>query len=231
VALVGRSGAGKSTLVSLIPRFYDASSGEILLDGRPLADYDLRSLRDQIALVTQQVVLFNDTLERNIAYGRLADSSTEAVWSAVVRAHADGFIEALPDGLQTVVGDDGVLLSGGQRQRVAIARALLKDAPILILDEATSSLDAESEKYIQAALEEVMRGRTTLVIAHRLSTIEYSDLIVVVDGGRIVERGTHVELLARGGTYAELYSAQFAQRVQSVPRATVPPPAVPLRPG
>ena len=181
----------------MIPRFYDQTSGEILLDGRPLAEYDLRSLRDQIALVTQQVVLFNDTLERNIAYGRLADSPAEAIWDAVVRAHADGFIEALPDGLQTVVGDDGVLLSGGQRQRVAIARALLKDAPILILDEATSSLDAESEKYIQAALEEVMRGRTTLVIAHRLSTIEHADLIVVVDGGRIVERGTHRELLAR----------------------------------
>ena len=223
VALVGRSGAGKSTLVSLIPRFYDQTSGEILLDGRPLAEYDLRSLRDQIALVTQQVVLFNDTLERNIAYGRLADSPAEAIWDAVARAHADGFIEALPDGLQTVVGDDGVLLSGGQRQRVAIARALLKDAPILILDEATSSLDAESEKYIQAALEEVMRGRTTLVIAHRLSTIEHADLIVVVDGGRIVERGTHRELLARRGTYAELYSLQFAQRVQAEQRPAAMP--------
>ncbi len=221
VALVGRSGAGKSTLVSLIPRFYDQTSGEILLDGRPLADYDLRSLRDQIALVTQQVVLFNDTLERNIAYGRLADSPADAIWDAVVRAHADGFIEALPDGLQTVVGDDGVLLSGGQRQRVAIARALLKDAPILILDEATSSLDAESEKYIQSALEEVMRGRTTLVIAHRLSTIENADLILVVDGGRIVERGTHRELLERGGTYADLYSSQFADRAPTESKPAV----------
>jgi subfamily B ATP-binding cassette protein MsbA len=233
VALVGRSGAGKSTLVGLIPRFYDQCSGEILLDGRPLADYHLQSLRDQIALVTQQVVLFNDTLERNIAYGRLSDSPPDAIWNAVRRAHADGFIEALPDGLQTIVGDDGVLLSGGQRQRVAIARALLKDAPILILDEATSSLDAESEQYIQAALEEVMRGRTTLVIAHRLSTIEHADLIVVVDGGRIVERGSHRELLARGGTYSELYSSQFAQRLQSgtrpiaapgTPRAPAPGP-------
>ena len=215
VALVGRSGAGKSTLVSLIPRFYDPTEGTILLDGRPLAEYKLESLRDQIALVTQQVVLFNDTLERNIAYGRLQDSSSEAIWDAVSRAHADGFIEALPDGLRTIVGDDGVLLSGGQRQRVAIARALLKDAPILILDEATSSLDAESEKYIQSALEEVMRGRTTLVIAHRLSTVENADVILVVDAGRIVERGTHVELLAAGGTYAELYSSQFTDRARA----------------
>ncbi len=210
VALVGRSGAGKSTIISLIPRFYEPSKGAILLDGRPLSDYRLQCLRDQIALVTQQVVLFNDTLERNIAYGRLATSSTEDIWSAVRRAHADNFIEALPSGLKTLVGDDGVLLSGGQRQRVAIARALLKDAPILILDEATSSLDPESENHIQAALEEVMRGRTTLVIAHRLSTIEGADLIVVIDDGRIVERGTHRELLARGGTYAELYASQFA---------------------
>ncbi len=229
VALVGRSGAGKSTLVSLIPRFYEASRGEILLDGRPLGEYDVRSLRDQIALVTQQVVLFNDTLERNIAYGALAESSPDAISDAVKRAHADGFIEALPDGLNTVVGDDGVLLSGGQRQRVAIARALLKDAPILILDEATSSLDAESEKYIQAALEEVMRGRTTLVIAHRLSTIENADVILVVEAGRIVERGTHADLLARGGTYAELYSSQFADRPPAEPRATAPVVQVPRK--
>jgi subfamily B ATP-binding cassette protein MsbA len=229
VALVGRSGAGKSTLVSLIPRFYEPRAGVILLDGRPLSEYELQSLRDQIALVTQQVVLFNDTLERNIAYGRLAESSAEALADAVRRAHADGFVEALPDGLETVVGDDGVLLSGGQRQRVAIARALLKDAPILILDEATSSLDAESEKYIQSALEEVMRGRTTLVIAHRLSTIENADLIVVVDAGRIVERGTHAELLARGGTYAELYSSQFADHAPAETKAAAPVVQVPRK--
>jgi subfamily B ATP-binding cassette protein MsbA len=209
VALVGRSGAGKSTFVSLIPRFYEPTSGAILLDGRPLTDYTLECLRRQIALVTQQVVLFNDTLERNIAYGSLAESSREAIRNAVTRAHAAGFIEALPDGLATVVGDDGVLLSGGQRQRVAIARALLKDAPILILDEATSSLDPESEQFVRAALDEVMQGRTTLVIAHRLSTIERADVILVLDDGHIVERGTHTELLARGGTYAELYASQF----------------------
>ena len=210
VALVGRSGSGKSTLVSLIPRFYDPTKGVILLDGRPLSDYSLESLRDQIALVTQDVVLFNDTLERNIAYGRLAESSAQEISDAVSRAYANGFIEALDDGLATIVGDDGVLLSGGQRQRVAIARALLKDAPILILDEATSALDTESEKYIQSALEEVMRGRTTLVIAHRLATVENADVIVVIDSGRIVERGRHLDLLARGGTYAELYASQFA---------------------
>jgi subfamily B ATP-binding cassette protein MsbA len=226
VAIVGRSGAGKSTLVSLIPRFYDPTDGVILLDDRPLAEYALQSLRDQIALVTQQVVLFNDSLERNIAYGRLADSNAESIWSAVRRAHADGFIEALPDGLATLIGDDGVLLSGGQRQRVSIARALLKDAPILILDEATSALDAESERHIRLALEEVMRGRTTLVIAHRLSTIESADVIVVIDQGRIVERGTHRELLARAGTYAELYSSQFADSgaVESSTSPAVAPP-------
>jgi len=230
VALVGRSGAGKSTLVSLIPRFYDPSDGVILLDGRPLADYRLECLRDQIALVTQQVVLFNDTLERNVAYGRLATSSPEAIWDAVVRAHADGFVERLPKRLLTIVGDDGVLLSGGERQRVAIARALLKDAPILILDEATSALDAESEQHIQAALAEVMRGRTTLVIAHRLSTIENADIILVIDAGQIVEQGRHRELLARGGTYAELYAAQLAESGPSEGKVPVPfvaPPGVP----
>jgi ATP-binding cassette, subfamily B, bacterial MsbA len=232
VALVGKSGSGKSTLASLIPRFYEPSSGQILLDGQPLASYTLASLRRQIALVTQQVTLFNDTLERNIAYGALAGADPLAIRSAVQRAHADLFIDRLPRGLQTVVGDDGVLLSGGQRQRVAIARALLKDAPLLILDEATSALDTESERHIQAALDEVMRGRTTIVIAHRLSTIEKADVILVMDQGVIVEQGSHRELLARGGAYAALYAAQFespgsgtAAAVDTL--AMLPPPADP----
>ena len=209
VALVGKSGSGKSTFASLIPRFYEPDSGSILLDGEPLGKYKLTNLRRQIALVTQQVTLFNDTLERNIAYGALANASAEQIDDAIKRAHADPFIADLPLGLQTVVGDDGVLLSGGQRQRVAIARALLKDAPVLILDEATSALDTASERHIQAALEEVMRGRTTIVIAHRLSTIENADVILVMDEGRIVESGDHESLLALEGTYAELYNAQF----------------------
>ncbi|MEQ8861376.1 MAG: lipid A export permease/ATP-binding protein MsbA [Pseudomonadales bacterium] len=231
VALVGKSGSGKSTLASLIPRFYEATSGEILLDGRPLAGYTLASLRRQIALVTQQVTLFNDSLERNIAYGALANATPEALRDAVVRAHADTFTDDLPQGLKTVVGDDGVLLSGGQRQRVAIARALLKNAPVLILDEATSALDAESERHIQAALDEVMRGRTTLVIAHRLSTIENADVILVMEEGRIVESGDHRSLLERGGAYAALYNAQFEEpgkRPEQAPRppaAPIPPPA------
>jgi subfamily B ATP-binding cassette protein MsbA len=219
VALVGKSGSGKSTIASLIPRFYDVDSGEILLDGKPLNAYSLRGLRDQIALVTQQITLFNDTLERNVAYGSLATASRQSVWDALARAHADEFIQNLPDGIETLVGDDGVLLSGGQRQRVAIARALLKDAPILILDEATSALDTESERHIQAALTEVMRGRTTLVIAHRLSTIESADLIVVMHEGRIVEVGDHRTLLARNGAYAALHSAQFEDRTPVAPRA------------
>jgi subfamily B ATP-binding cassette protein MsbA len=209
VALVGKSGSGKSTVASLIPRFYEPSRGEILLDGEPLSSYELQSLRRQIALVTQQVTLFNDTLERNIAYGGLAGADADAIQQAVKRAHAQSFIDELPAGLETVVGDDGVLLSGGQRQRVAIARALLKDAPVLILDEATSALDAESERHIQAALDEVMRGRTTIVIAHRLSTIEQADVILVMEGGQIVESGDHASLLERQGAYAALYQAQF----------------------
>ena len=218
VALVGKSGGGKSTIAALIPRFYEVDSGEILLDGQPIKSYTLRSLRDQIALVNQQVTLFNDTLEKNIAYGVLEDASEAKIREAIIRAHADVFVDELPEGLQTVVGDDGVLLSGGQRQRVAIARALLKDAPILILDEATSALDTESERHIQAALEEVMRGRTTLVIAHRLSTIESADVIVVMDEGGIAEQGDHATLLAKGGAYRALYDAQFEDSPGTAPK-------------
>ena len=209
LALVGRSGSGKSTLASLIPRFYEAQRGEVRIDGVPVQSYRLASLRRQIALVTQQVTLFNDSLRANIAYGALADADPEAIREAIRGAHADDFIEQLPEGLDTPVGEDGLMLSGGQRQRVAIARALLKDAPILILDEATSALDSESERRIQAALEQAMRGRTTLVIAHRLSTVEKADRIAVMEGGRIVEFGDQAALLAKGGLYAELHRAQF----------------------
>ena len=209
VALVGRSGSGKSTLASLIARFYEPSSGKILLDGEPLGRYRLACLRRQIALVPQSVTLFNDTLVNNIAYGGLVDADRESIDTAVRRAHADVFAERMPEGLDTVVGDDGVLLSGGERQRIAIARALLKDAPVLILDEATSSLDAHAERHIQAALEEVMRDRTTIVIAHRLSTVEKADLILVVDEGRIIERGDHAALMAANGAYADLYRSHL----------------------
>ena len=209
VALVGRSGSGKSTLASLIPRFYSHANGDILLDGRPLQDYRLKNLRRQIALVNQSVTLFNDTVANNIAYGDLAVSSREQVVAAAMAAHALEFIERMPEGFDTLIGEDGARLSGGQRQRLAIARALLKDAPILILDEATSALDTESERAIQEALEEVMKGRTTLVIAHRLSTIEMADKIVVMEQGRIVEQGSHKELLAQQGAYAKLHSLQF----------------------
>lgn len=210
VALVGRSGGGKSTIINLIPRFYDALEGQVLVDGNPIADYDLKSLRNQIAFVNQQVVLFNDTLRRNIAYGELQDCSDDELQTAISKAHADVFIEELPDGLATQVGDNGTKLSGGQRQRVAIARALLKDSPILILDEATSALDNESERHIQSALEAVMRNRTTMVIAHRLSTIESADLILVVDQGRVIEAGNHTELLDAQGAYARLYDSELA---------------------
>lgn len=209
VALVGRSGSGKSTLVSLLPRFYADFSGDILLDGHSIRDYRLVDLRQQFSLVSQNVMLFNDTIANNIAYGRFGEVTPEQIRAAADAAYALDFIDQLPDGLNTLVGENGVLLSGGQRQRIAIARAILKDAPILILDEATSALDTESERYIQTALEKLMRQRTTLVIAHRLSTVERADKIVVLDRSHLVEMGSHQELLAKEGAYAKLYKMQF----------------------
>jgi len=212
LAIVGRSGSGKSTLVSLLPRFYDTESGQILIDDRPLTDYRLVNLRNQISLVSQEVVLFNDSIANNIAYGGLSASTREQVENAAHAAHVDEFAEQLPDGLDTQVGDRGVLLSGGQRQRIAIGRALLKNAPILILDEATSALDTESERHIQQALQELMLNRTTFVIAHRLSTVESADRIIVMVNGRIAESGSHQELIAIEGHYANLYRMQFQDK-------------------
>jgi subfamily B ATP-binding cassette protein MsbA len=209
VALVGRSGSGKSTLASLIPRFYRHEIGQILLDGIDIREFTLRNLRRHIALVTQQTSLFNDSVANNIAYGDLAGAPRKAIEQAAEAAYAKEFIERLPQGYDTPVGENGVLLSGGQRQRLAIARAILKDAPILILDEATSALDTESERHIQKALDRVMQNRTTLIIAHRLSTIEKADAIMVMDQGHIVEYGAHAALLARNGHYARLHAMQF----------------------
>ncbi|MEA5666569.1 lipid A export permease/ATP-binding protein MsbA [Stenotrophomonas sp. MH1] len=210
-AIVGRSGSGKSTLIKLIPRFYEIEAGQILLDGHPLQDYRLADLRRQIALVGQQVTLFNGSIAQNVAYGELHKRSAEQVDEAVAGANALEFVEQLPDGLQAQVGAKGGKLSGGQRQRLAIARAMLKDAPILILDEATAALDNESERLVQDALQKLMPDRTTLVIAHRLSTIEHADQVLVMDQGRIVERGTHQQLLALGGLYEHLYRMQFRE--------------------
>ncbi len=212
LAIVGHSGSGKSTLVSLLPRFYEVSEGDILLDGVSIRDYALSNLRDNISLVSQDVVLFNDTIANNLAYGELRVHSREELMTAAQAAHVLDFANELPRGLDTRVGDRGALLSGGQKQRVAIGRALLKDAPVLILDEATSALDSKSERHIQEGLAELMKNRTTLVIAHRLSTVENADRIVVLDAGKIVESGTHAELLAANGHYAALYRMQFSEQ-------------------
>jgi subfamily B ATP-binding cassette protein MsbA len=211
VALVGRSGSGKSTIANLLTRFYDVQEGQILMDGHDLREYTLASLRDQVALVSQNVHLFNDTIANNIAYAREERYSREEIEKAARMAYATDFIDKMEQGLDTVIGENGVMLSGGQRQRIAIARALLRDCPILILDEATSALDTESERAIQAALDELQKNRTSLVIAHRLSTIEKADEILVVEDGRIVERGQHAELIEQKGAYAQLHRMQFGQ--------------------
>jgi subfamily B ATP-binding cassette protein MsbA len=209
IALVGPSGSGKTTVANLVPRFYHPTRGRITLDGHDLESVTLESLRANIALVSHDVVLFNDTVSANIAYGSADRASQADIIAAAQAAHALDFIQQMPHGLETLVGANGVKLSGGQRQRIAIARALLKNAPILILDEATSALDSESERHIQAALETLIQGRTTIVIAHRLSTVERADRIVVLDQGRILETGSHRELVAAGGLYARLYRTQF----------------------
>jgi ATP-binding cassette, subfamily B, bacterial MsbA len=218
VALVGPSGGGKSTALNLIPRFYDATAGRVLIDGADVRDVTLASLRRQIALVSQEIILFDDTVRANIAYGREGANDAD-IAAAARRAGAEAFITALPKGYDTIVGEQGIKLSGGQRQRLAIARAVLKNAPILLLDEATSALDAESERHVQTALSELMRNRTTFVIAHRLSTVVGADVIYVMERGRIAEAGSHGELLARGGLYARLYALQSADE-------QTPPPGV-----
>jgi subfamily B ATP-binding cassette protein MsbA len=207
VAIVGSSGVGKTTLVNLIPRFYDPTSGYITIDGMDIRRVTVRSLRDQMGIVTQDTILFDDTVFNNIAYGRREVAAEKIVEAARV-ANAEEFIQALPAGYQTRIGERGVRLSGGEKQRVALARAVLRDPPILILDEATSALDAESERLVQEALDRLMQGRTTFIIAHRLSTIIKADTILVLDEGRLIEQGTHAELLAAGGVYSRLYQSQ-----------------------
>jgi subfamily B ATP-binding cassette protein MsbA len=211
VAVVGQSGSGKTTLANLLPRFHHPSAGRILIDGHDIEDIRLESLRANIGLVSQDVILFNDTVAANVAYGAKADATEAQIIAAAKAAHAWEFVQALPEGLDTLVGENGVKLSGGERQRLAIARTLLKNAPILILDEATSALDSESERQVQAGLEELMKGRTTVVIAHRLSTIEKADRIVVLSQGQVAEIGSHRELLARGGMYARLHQLQSSR--------------------
>jgi ATP-binding cassette, subfamily B, bacterial MsbA len=225
VALVGPSGSGKTTLANMVPRFFHPASGRITIDGHDVETLSLASLRRNIALVSQEVALFNDTVAANIAYGQTAGASREAIERAAQAAHALDFIRAMPQGFDTLIGENGVRLSGGQRQRLAIARTILKDAPILILDEATSALDSESEKHVQAALERLMQGRTTMVVAHRLSTIEKADRIVVLDRGEVAEVGTHAELLARGGIYTRLYSIQFALGSVAISKSPLNAPA------
>jgi len=210
VALAGASGSGKTTLVNLLPRFFDPASGAVLVDGVPIPEYSLHDLRSQMAMVSQDVVLFNDTIAANVAYGQAPDR--ERVMAALAAANLADVVAAMPDGVDTRVGGNGMRLSGGQRQRLAIARAIYKDAPILILDEATSALDSESERHVQEALETLMKGRTTLVIAHRLSTIERADRILVMDGGKIAEQGSHAELLRQNGLYANLHRIQYQQQ-------------------
>jgi subfamily B ATP-binding cassette protein MsbA len=224
VALVGPSGAGKTTLLNLLPRFYEVSGGAIYIDGHDIREVTLASLRGQIGVVTQQTILFNDTVRHNVAYGRLSASEDEII-NALKAANAYDFVMALTAGLDTLIGEQGVRLSGGERQRLAIARALLKDPPILILDEATSSLDSEAEREVQQALDQLIQGRTTLVIAHRLSTVRGADRIMAMDGGRIVETGTHTELLARDGLYRRLYEMQFAKEEGEAPAVAETTPA------
>jgi subfamily B ATP-binding cassette protein MsbA len=208
LAIVGPSGAGKSTLINLIPRFFDIEQGSICIDGKDIRDFTLQSLRQQIAIVTQHTILFNESIRNNIAYGD-SHKSDEEIRAAADAAHALSFIDKLPEGLDTIIGESGMMLSGGERQRLSIARAILKDAPILVLDEATSALDTESELEVQKALENLMKNRTTLVIAHRLSTIRHADRIIVVKDGHIVEEGTHDQLMTLSGEYENLYSMQY----------------------